>query len=259
MYSHIDFAYPWYLSYGHLLLAAVGTTLIALFWIRKWSKLALFAISLVTVWAASAGIFIRFGFDLNGPMNMPTSTFLSSGAGKVLDMGAGTGRSTIMLLEERPQISVVALDLFTEQYEMHFGKGFSGQEKLLSNLRAAGVENRATIQAGDMRKLPFENAAFDGIFSSYAIDHLSRDGSKAALNEAFRVLKPGGQFLLAVIAKDGWLTYTFGPFLMHAKMRADSTWPEMMKDAGFEMVEQGRRPATLYYVARKPATLRSRL
>ena len=253
MHSHIDYAYPWYLSYGHLLLAMLGLALTALIWRRKWSKVILVPAVVFTLWAGSAAAMVLFEFNLSGPMDMPTNRFLASGAGKVLDMGAGTGRSTIMLLEQRPKTTIVALDLFTEQYQAHFGKGFSGQEKLLANLRAAGLEDRATIQAGDMRKLPFENAAFDGIISSYAIDHLNRDGIKAALSEASRVLKPNGEFLLMVIAKDGWLSYTFGPLLMHARMRGSSTWPDMMRDAGFEMVEQGTRPATLYYVARKPA------
>ena len=66
------------------------------------------------------------------------------------------------------------------------------------------------------------------------------------------MLKPGGEFLLMVIAKDGWLSFTFGPLLMHTRMRGSSTWPDMMRGAGFEMVEQGTRPATLFYVARKP-------
>jgi ubiquinone/menaquinone biosynthesis C-methylase UbiE len=251
MYSHIDFAYPWYLSYGHLLVAAIALASSIGIWMRKWSKVLLVLTGALTLWAGTAGLLVRFGFDLNGRAAMPTENFLKGGGGKVLDMGAGTGRSSIMVLEARPKTTVVGLDLFTESYEEHFGKGFSGQEKLLANLRAAGLESRATIQAGDMRKLPFENATFDGIVSSYAIDHLGHDGINDALHEASRVLKPGGEFLMMVIAKDRWLTYTFGPLLMHARMRASSTWPMLLKDAGFDMVEEGTRPATLYYVARK--------
>ena len=52
--------------------------------------------------------------------------------------------------------------------------GQTGQERLLSNLKAAGVEQRATIQTGDMRKLPFEAATFDAVVSTYAVDHLGR-------------------------------------------------------------------------------------
>lgn len=250
MHSHIDYAYPWFLSYGHLILATAALAITAFLWTRKVSRLWLIPTGALTLWAASAAALILFGFNVNGPMDMPTANFLAGGGGKVLDMGAGTGRSTIMLLEARPKTTVVALDLFTESYEQHFGKGFSGQEKLLANLRAAGLEDRATIQAGDMRKLPFPDASFDGIISSYAIDHLNRNGIRSALKEAARVLKPGGEFLLAVIAKDKWLSYTFGPLLVHSSMRSSATWPELMKEAGLETVEQGTRPATLYYVAR---------
>lgn len=250
MYSHIDYAYPWFLTYGHLTLALIGLALCALIVVLKWPKPLLAVVGLFTLWAGSAAILILTGLNLRGPMEMPTPHFLSSGAGKVLDMGAGTGRSSIMLLESRPKTTLVALDLFTDSYEEHFGK-LNGQEKLLANLRAAGLENRATIETGDMRKLPFPDAAFDGILSCYAIDHLNREGIHDALHEAARVLKPGGEFLLVVIAKDRWLSYTFGPLLVHANMRASTTWPTMMQEAGLETIEQGTRPATLYYVARK--------
>ena len=106
-----------------------------------------------------------------------------------------------MVLEARPQTTVVALDLFTDSYREHFGPGGSGPERLLANLRAAGVEQRATVQASDMRKLPFEPATFDAVVSTYAIDHLNRDGAERSLREAARVLKPGGEFLLMVIHK----------------------------------------------------------
>ena len=252
MHSHIDYAYPWYLSSGHLLAAAIGLAASILLWKFKSPKLLLALAAAFTLWAASAAALIKTGLDLNGPMPMPTANFLAGRqGGRILDMGAGTGRSSIMILEARPQSTLVALDLFTQQYEAHFGKDFSGQEKLLANFQAAGVDGRAAIQAGDMRKLPFEAAEFDGIVSSYAIDHLNRGGIKDALDEAFRVLKPGGEFLMMVIAKDRWLSYTFGPLLLHAQMRGSSTWPELLKASGFQVVEQGTRPATLYYLARK--------
>jgi hypothetical protein len=39
------------------------------------------------------------------------------------------------------------------------------------------VNQRATIATADMRKLAFEPAAFDGVVSAYAIDHLNRQGT----------------------------------------------------------------------------------
>ncbi len=116
----------------------------------------------------------------------------------------------------------------------------------------AGLEHRAAIQTGDMRKLPFEAAAFDAVVSSYAIDHLNRDGVTTSLSEASRVLKPGGEFLLMVITKDFWLKFAFGPLLLHSGTRSPARWTSLLQDAGFQMVEQGTRPGTLYIMARKP-------
>src|SRR5206468_7876061 len=126
-----------------------------------------------------------------------------------------------------------------------------GQYRLLPNLKPAGLQHRATIQSGDMRKLPFEAATFDGVVSTYAIDHLNRDGVTASLSEASRVLKPNGEFLLMVITKDAWLKFAFGPLLLHSGTRTPARWTSLLQDAGFQMVDQGKRPGTLYFLARK--------
>jgi len=208
-------------------------------------------IGAVTLWSVAAFLVARFAFDANGRPPLPTQSFLASGRGRVLDMGAGTGRSSLMVLEARPQTSVVALDLFAESYKQHFGSGQSGQERLLSNLKAAGLEHRAAIQTGDMRKLPFEGETFDAAVSAYAIDHLGRDGVTASLGEASRVLKPGGEFLLMVLTKDSWVTFSFGPLLHHRGTRTAAQWTTLLENAGFQVMEQGTRPATLYFLARK--------
>jgi len=191
MHSQINFGYAWPFSYGHLIIAVVALALFALGWVRKWHKLLLSAIGALTLWAFVAFLLVRFGFDMNGRATLPTQAFLSSGSGKVLDMGAGTGRSGVMVLEARPQTTLVALDSFGESYEEHFGKTKAGEsvedqgrQKLLANLKAAGLEQRATIQPGDMRHMPFEPATFDAAVSAYAIDHLNGEGARQALSEA---------------------------------------------------------------------------
>ncbi|MDQ6698618.1 MAG: class I SAM-dependent methyltransferase [Acidobacteriota bacterium] len=206
----------------------------------------------IAVWSVAALVAARFVLNINGRAALPTQNFLRSGAGRVLDMGAGTGRSSIMVLEARPQTTLVALDLFGESYERHFGTGTSPQERLLANLKAAGVEKRVTIQSGDMRELPFGPAAFDAIVSAYAVDHLNRQGVQKALAEAARVLKPDGEFLMMLIGKDPWLQFTFGPLLLHGGTRGAEWWTSRLQEAGFQVVEHGMRPATLYLLARKP-------
>lgn len=249
MKEQFDFGYPWWISYGHLVVVVIAAAFLALGHARKWSKVPMLLLSAVLLWSTAAFVAARFVLNVNGRSAMPTQNFIPSGKGRVLDMGAGTGRSSIMVLEARPQTTLVALDLFGESYDEHFGPGASPQERLLANLKAAGVERRVTIQAGDMRQLPFKSAEFDAIVSSYAVDHLNRDGVQKSLAEADRVLKPGGELLLMLIAKDPWLQFTFGPLLLHGGTRGLPWWTSRLQEAGFQVVEHGMRPATLYMLA----------
>lgn len=249
--ANLNFGYPWWLSYGHLPIVALALALLALGYARKWSRGAMIVLGVLLLWSSAAFVVTRFVMDINGRGTLPTESFLRSGSGKVLDIGAGTGRSSIMVLESRPHTTLVALDLFGDSFEQHFGPGESPQERLQANLKKAGVEQRATIVTADMRKLPFEAGAFDAIVSAYAMDHLDSQGISQALAEAARVLKPGGDFLLILVGKEPWIQFTFGPLIMHAGTRGPEWWSPRLQNAGFQIAEQGTRPATLYFLARR--------
>lgn len=251
MNSQIDFGYPWWLSYGHLPLFLIFAACLAVAITRKWSKWPKIIFGVLTLWSAAAFLSIRFGLNIDSPAALPTENFLRSGTGRVLDIGAGTGRSSIMVLTARPQATLVASDLFGTSFDSHFGRGETPQHRLFRNLQAAGVEKRATIEKADMRQLPFEPGSFDGIVSAYAVDHLNREGSAQALVEAARVLKPGGDFLLMLVSNDRWVKFAFGPLLSHGGTRPPSWWDARLKEAGFQIQEQGNTPATLYFLARK--------
>jgi len=250
--AKIDFGYPWWLSYLHLPLMAAAAAFLLLGYVRKWPKWTMFLFGVFFLWSSTAFLIARFMLDINGRASLPTENFLRSGIGRVLDIGAGTGRSSIMVLEARPGATLVALDLFGESFDQHFGHGDSPQQRLLANLKAAGVDRRASIETADMRKLPFEPATFDAIISAYAIDHLNRDGIHQSLAEAARVVKPGGDFLLMVVAKEPWTQFSFGP-VMHMGMRGPAWWNDRLREAGFQILEQGTRPGTLYLLARRNA------
>jgi ubiquinone/menaquinone biosynthesis C-methylase UbiE len=147
----------------------------------------------------------------------------------------------------------VALDLFGDSFTQHFGTGDRPEARLLANLRAAGVASRASIQTGDMRALPLDDASFDAVVSAYAMDHVGRGGAARALAEARRVVKPGGDFLLMLVANDVWMKIAFGPILSHGGTRGADWWREQAMAAGFEVVEEGAGLGTLYFVFRKPA------
>jgi len=251
MIATVNFGYPWWLTYGHLPLVAVSGLLLALGFWRKWPMWTIILLSALFLWSGTALLAARFVLNINGEVALPTESFLRSGTGRVLDLGAGTGRSSIMVLKARPQATLVALDLFGESFEGHFGPSQSPQQRLLANLQAAGVAGRATIVTADVRKLPFEPASFDALVSAYVYEHLNRAGIQQSFAEAARVVKPGGEFLLILIAKEPWLQYTFGPMLMHQGFHGPDWWTARLQEAGFQVIEQGTRPATLYLLARR--------
>ena len=159
------------------------------------------------------------------------------------------------MLAARPRATLVASDLFGDSFDQHFGKGETPQDRLLANLKVAGVADRATIATADMRKLPFEAGSFDAIVSAYAVDHLNREGIRQALAEAARVVKPGGDFLLILVSNDGWGKLAFGPVLAHGGTRGKAWWTGGLRDAGFQVVEDGTSPVTLYLLARRRSAI----
>ncbi len=246
-----DFGYPWWLSWGQVVFLIPALALSFLAWKFRWALWTRVFFVVVVMWSAAALTVTHFVIDVDGVPALPTENFFSAGAGRVLDLGAGTGRSSIMVLRARPQATLVALDLFGDSFDQHFGHSETPEEKLLVNLRKAGVAERASIQKADMRVLPFEAASFDAIVSAYAVDHLNREGIGRSLTEAARVVKPGGDFLLILVGKEMWGQFAFGPLLSHMGGRRSTWWAEQLQKANFEVKEEGVKPITLYLLARR--------
>lgn len=246
-----DFGYPWWLSWGQVVFLIPALALSIVAWKFRWALWTRVLFAVVVLWSAAALTVTHFVIDVNGVPSLPTDSFFRAGVGRVLDLGAGTGRSSIMVLKARPQATLVALDLFGDSFDQHFGHSETPEQQLMWNLKKAGVNERASIQKADMRVLPFEPSSFDAVVSAYAVDHLNRDGIGQALAEASRVLKPGGDFLLILVGQEAWGKFAFGPLLAHMGPRRHGWWAEQLKKANFDVREEGVRPITLYLLARK--------
>ncbi len=243
-----DFGYAWPWTHGHLVLALLFGAAAAVAWLRYKARRTALALAIGVAWALAAFLVVQFGFRINAPVALPTARFLQHGTGWVLDLGSGSGRATLMVLIERPQARVVALDNWSADYIAE-----NSPRRLLANAEVARVADRVEVATGDMRNLPFEHDSFDGIVSTYAIDHLDSEGITRALREASRVLKPGGTFLLMVINRDHWLVFVYGPLLhLHGFRDVRGAWTARLAGAGLEILERGRRPGTAYFLARKP-------
>lgn len=235
-----NFGYTWPWTHGHLALAA-AFALISILWRRRWWRITFICL---TLWALTAFLANQYVVGYDAPLTLPTQNFLPSGTGRVLDLGAGSGRTSLMVALARPRARVVALDNFSAEYI----KG-NGPDLLMANARVAGVADRMEILTADMRKLPAEGASFDGVVSSYAIDHLNRAGIEQTLRETRRVLRPDGEFLLMVIHKDIWASYIYGPFVFHGAA-GPGFWSRQLEDSGFAIVEQGTAPGTAWWLSR---------
>jgi ubiquinone/menaquinone biosynthesis C-methylase UbiE len=68
------------------------------------------------------------------------------------------------------------------------------------NAALEGVADRVELRTGDMRALPFDDGSFDLVLSSLAIHNIpDLAGRTKAIDEAARVLRPGGRILIVDI------------------------------------------------------------
>jgi ubiquinone/menaquinone biosynthesis C-methylase UbiE len=244
-----DFGYAWPWTYGHLIPVALFGLLLLIGWWRKWRTWAMVLLSLPTIWGL-VGLWIVHGeLNFTRPVKLPTEQFLEAGSGVVLDAGAGSGRSSLMVLLARPQSRVIALDIFSDE----FGIEANTPERLQRNAERAGVADRIEIKTGDMRKLPLRADSLDGAVSAYAIDHLSEEGIAQALAELDRTIKSGGDLLILTINADRYIRIAYPMLAEHGyfgQKDANLLWTRRLRDAGFKIVEIGTTPGTMYFLAR---------
>lgn len=246
-----DFGYEWPWTWGHALAALVLTVLAATLY-RSGRRRAGAACGALAAWAAAGAVIVNLVLRFSLPTVLPTEAFLASGGGRVVDLGAGSGRATVMVLNERPRATVTAVDIFSQEY----GIGGNSQSRLVANAAAAGAAARLDVQTADIRTLPLPSGSYDGAVSVAVIDHLNRDGVTQALAEAHRVLKPGGDFLLVVINPDVWVRVSFPMLAEHGyfgQKPRPAYWREQLTAAGFAVVETGTQPGMLYLLARRPS------
>lgn len=116
--------------------------------------------------------------------------------GKILDCGAGGPVPPLALFREQG-FECWGIDTSEEQLELT-GQ-FCDEQGIELNLRN-----------GDMRRIPFEDEAFDYVYEHYSMCHLNHEDTARAVGEMYRVLKPGGLCFLGVISADTWPRSLFG-------------------------------------------------
>jgi ubiquinone/menaquinone biosynthesis C-methylase UbiE len=135
---------------------------------------------------------------------------------RVLEVGAGTGNVTLRAIRAAPGADVTALDPDPRALER-------------ARRKAAG-RSGVRFERGYAQQLPYADGTFDRVLSSMMLHHLDHDVKSAAVAEAFRVLKPGGEMHVVDI--------------VHAHGRGQTAAdevPELMRESGFDCSVTGTR------------------
>ena len=155
---------------------------------------------------------------------------------RVLDLGCGTATLTILLKQLHPEAVIAGLD---------------GDERVLEIGRAkaskAGID--ITLDHGMAFQLPYPDNSFDRVVSSLVMHHLSTEDKRRTANEAFRILRPGGELHVVDFGKPhNAAARLMGAVAQHLERAADNIQgrlPEMFRAAGFVAVEETARYFTL--------------
>jgi ubiquinone/menaquinone biosynthesis C-methylase UbiE len=158
---------------------------------------------------------------------------------RVLDLGCGTGSLAVMLKRLRPDVEVVGLDP-------------DPKALALARRKAAAATVSIQMDQGFADELPYADAAFDRVFSSFMFHHLPRDVKEGMLHEVRRVLRPGGLLNLLDFAgpeAGGFLTH-----LLHSSHQLRDNSEEqilaLMRQAGFASSEKTGQRNMFFGLAR---------
>jgi len=125
---------------------------------------------------------ITFGIDVKWRKQV-VALVKATNPKKILDIATGTGDLAIMQSKSIPSAKVTGLDISKGMLEV-------GKEKI-KNLN---IEDSVELVLGDSENIPYEDNFFDAITVSYGVRNF--ENLNKGLQEIYRVLKPGGIFVV---------------------------------------------------------------
>jgi ubiquinone/menaquinone biosynthesis C-methylase UbiE len=149
--------------------------------------------------------------------------------GSVLDVACGPGILSAAIAKTARE--VVAFDLTPQMLK-----------KAAQRCSEAGLAN-VSFREGNANELPFANATFDAVMTRLSVHHF--DQPKRVIEEIFRVLRPGGGFVVAdvvssEVAAESQLQNAIEILRdpSHVRMLPGSELTSLVRDAGFAIESQ---------------------
>lgn len=156
---------------------------------------------------------------------------------RVLDIGCGTGSLVILIGRLHPGVDVVGLD---------------PDPKALARARRKAERAALSIRfdEGFSDELPYPEASFDRVFSSFMFHHLGPDEKEKTLDEIRRVLKPGGSLHMLDFGGPESSPHSFLAHLLHFSNRLKDNFGgrilTLIGQAGLADAKEVSRRATLF-------------
>lgn len=145
---------------------------------------------------------------------------LPGGAGAILDVGCGTGESTLAWRRRFPDARIVAVDV--------------SPFMLAVAERKLAPEPRIEVRWANAEALPFADASFDVVTASLLLHELPADVSPRVLAEMRRVVRPGGAVaVLEPYAVGGRALHPIPFPEPYLKDYLATDWDVAFKEAGF--------------------------
>jgi SAM-dependent methyltransferase len=159
---------------------------------------------------------------------------------QVLDLGCGRGAVSIMTAQAFPDARIVGVDLW-RSVDQSGNSPAAAEANALEN----GVADRIRFVTGDMTSLPDFEHMFDLATASLSIHNIrTADARAKAIDEAWRVLSPGGHLVIVDISKvDEYV----------ARLRTLGATDLFIRDGGWGLWWTGPWMATRILVAAKAA------